>query len=427
MKANSLMKMISAMSNVLLYPLGRTIVQAQSIVQWSKTRNLPTKTHFEAEYDGQPLVLIALYQKGELRPDLMRLIDAAKAQGFYVLGVNTLKHKNPSALEGKLDCYIERPNFGRDFGSYKSGFQHVFSRGWEKTCPRLLMINDSVYYSSRGLDKFLSDLMSSQTEVLGGTENYEIEYHLGSFCISMAQSILQAKAFREYWEDYRLTDVRPKVIKRGEMKLSKTLKRCCSEPGQFDALYSAKRFMKEIYVDTELQNQMIQDGRTSALTHWKRFDPKKVLSFVSEKHFVGFSSLDPDEQTGGEDSTGRAYSKIMISDRQDISDYLLRDVKETNEAFDTYLDDAIASLASEAFMEGSQIHQNAAVLLWQGLPIIKLDGLYRGMFNTYDVLKLKGKLNELEAEEMGRLLMDRPFGGNTLIGWKRAAFLRGLI
>jgi len=78
-------------------------------------------------------------------------------------------------------------------------------------------------------------------------------------------------------------------------------------------------------------------------------------------------------------------------------------------------------------MLGSQIHQNAAVLLEIGLPIIKLDGLYRGMFNNYDVLRLQKKLNETEARELSALLLDRPYGGQMLYGWKRAAFLRGLI
>ncbi|MBD3756406.1 MAG: hypothetical protein IE937_12450, partial [Gammaproteobacteria bacterium] len=53
--------------------------------------------------------------------------------------------------------------------------------------------------------------------------------------------------------------------------------------------------------------------------------------------------------------------------------------------------------------------------------------LYRGMFNNYDILRLQKKLDATEARELSRLLMDRPYGGQMLIGWKRAAFMRGLI
>ncbi|WP_454268057.1 hypothetical protein [Roseovarius sp. MBR-51] len=95
--------------------------------------------------------------------------------------------------------------------------------------------------------------------------------------------------------------------------------------------------------------------------------------------------------------------------------------------FDEILTDALSSVASEVFLHGSQIHQNAAILVELGLPMIKLDGLYRGMFNNYDILRLQKKLCETEAGEMSSLLFERPYGGQMLYGWKRAAFMRGLI
>lgn len=49
------------------------------------------------------------------------------------------------------------------------------------------------------------------------------------------------------------------------------------------------------------------------------------------------------------------------------------------------------------------------------------------MFNNYDLLRLQKKLADSEAQELSALLLDRPFGGSTLVGWKKAAFLRGLI
>src|SRR4029078_5661858 len=40
------------------------------------------------------------------------------------------------------------------------------------------------------------------------------------------------------------------------------------------------------------------------------------------------------------------------------------------------------------FVRGSHIHQNAASLLDLGLAIVKLDGVYRGMFSPADVRKI---------------------------------------
>lgn len=422
-----IMNVLARINSALLYPFARVIVGAQSNVQRIKTMNKKHKVIFEAPYAGQPIMLLALYQKGRLRPDLIRLVQAARQQGIYVLGVNTLKVKAPEELEGVFDCYIERPNFGRDFGSYKTGFLHFFARKWEQTCPRLLMLNDSVYYSTRGLDKFLTDMITSETEVLGSTENYEIEYHLGSFAIAMAQSVLKSERFRKYWKSYRLTDVRPLVIIRGEMKLSRVLKRCVSTPSQFKALYSSVRFLEMIKECPELQNTMIIDSRTSTLVDWPRFGVKAINKLLADRFITRRYILDDELDVSVEADIKDLNEDILIAGRDDFANYLLRNVKNKSAAFDDILNETFAAVASETFMLGSQIHQNAAVLLEIGLPIIKLDGLYRGMFNNYDILRLQNKLQETEARELSALLLDRPFGGQMLIGWKRSAFMKGLI
>lgn len=421
------MKLIHRIHSLMLYPAARVIVGAQSEAQRLRTLGKSPKIHFEEGYNGQPIMLLALYQKGRLRPDLIRLLRSAKAQGLYVLGVNTLKLKEPDSLRGLIDCYIERPNFGRDFGSYKTGFLHLFSRRWEGTCPRLLMLNDSVFYSSRGLERFIAELSTSEIEVLGGTENYEIEYHLGSFCISMAQSVLKAERFKTYWKRYRLTDVRPVVIKRGEMKLSKTLKRCVSMPTEFRALYSSDRFLNEVRLNPALQDVMIRDSRTSSLVHWPRFGTESVTKLLAGRFIGRRFSLGEKVDVSIDTPVKELNEEVLLTTRDEFANYLVRHVPERSGNIEELLTDAISAVATEVFMMGSQIHQNATVLLEIGLPIIKLDGLYRGMFNNYDVLRLQKKLTETEARELSALLLDRPYGGQMLYGWKRAAFLRGLI
>jgi hypothetical protein len=81
----------------------------------------------------------------------------------------------------------------------------------------------------------------------------------------------------------------------------------------------------------------------------------------------------------------------------------------------------------ECFIAGSQIHQNNILLHQLGMPLIKNDGLYRGMFSVEDVQTLANQLGRDEQNHFMRLMYSKPFGGNTLFGWKRAAFYRGLI
>lgn len=423
------MKIISILHTMMLYPMSRSIVELQSQAQRLKTLREATTCHIECPYEGQPIVLIALYQKGVLRPDLVRFLRVAKAQGLYVLAVNTLRLSDPAALTGLVDCYVERPNYGRDFGSYKAGFEHFFARNWQATCPRLLMVNDSVFYSTRGLDEFVEDLTTTTVEVLGATENYEIEYHLGSFCISMAQNVLTAPRFRTYWDRYRLTDVRPIVIKQGEMKFSRILKRCVSCPSQFHALYNTDRFLNEMKARPEIQDLILRDSRTGDNTPAPRFDVSNVTKLLSGHRILPRYSNASNIEVALDAPIKDFHEDALIMSRNDLARYLLRHVPENarSKDFDELLGDSLSAVASEVFMFGSQIHQNAGILLELGLPIVKLDGLYRGMLNSYDVLRLQKKLDAVEACELSALLLERPYGGHMLVGWKHAAFMRGLI
>ena len=425
--------MLGRIYHYILFTIGRAIVSAQSFVAWWRTRDMPTVVHVEAPYDGRPIMLLALFQKGLLRPDVVRMLEHARRAGFYVVGVNTLKLRDPAGIAGLIDCYMERPNYGRDFGSYKAGFLHIYARGMDQTCQRLLMVNDSVYFSSGQMAKFLTDIMVG-SQVLGATENHEIDHHLGSFCISMAGGVLRAPAVRAYWEAYKLTDVRPRVIKTGEMRLSRTLKGAVMSPREFVALYSATRFAAQVEHDDALLHFAMRNGRSANINHWKRITPKAALDYLSTRFLVPFNPAASFEQPKpkqfrkpeGMPQASLAES-AFVADYDDFVKFVHNRVGEAGNINETALRSMTAAYAAEVFMEGSQIHQNAAILLAMGLPIIKLDGLYRGMFNLADVRTLTDQLPTDEAEELRALLMERPFGGDTLIGWKRAAFLRGYI
>ena len=43
------------------------------------------RVHFETSYTGQRIMLLALSEKDNLHPDVVRLIESARAEGLYVL------------------------------------------------------------------------------------------------------------------------------------------------------------------------------------------------------------------------------------------------------------------------------------------------------------------------------------------------------
>ncbi len=403
----------------------RVLIGLISLRKQFETWGKPTVLHFEQPYEGQKIMLLALYEKGELRPDVMRLLKHAKDEGLYVIAVNTLRLTEPAALKELIDCYYEKPNFGRDFSSYKVGFLHVFKRGLSDSCPRLMMINDSIYFSDDRMRGFLSDMMRTDLEVLGSTENFDIEYHLGSFCLAVNQSILLNKKFQNYWKNYRLSDVRPTVIKRGELALSRVLKSVMRNPSELTALYSAHRFYETVEKDPNLFDFVLKNARASTVFAWKRVDAQGIAQRYVDTYLRG--ALDP-ETVSIEVNHDSATDMWQLRSLDDVKTYLHEALLFDGQVVD---DGALYEVALkeviDSFVSGSQIHQNAALLLKLGLPIVKLDGLYRGIFDMADVYRVTDLLDEPERAELRALLMSRPYGRRYFTGWRQVAFERGYI
>jgi hypothetical protein len=420
-------------NKLIAYLSGRNYwAQAKRILFWLdlykrfQSRFKKPTYHIEKDYQGEPILLIALFQKGKLRPDLVRLLEIAKAKGLYVLAINNLRVKTPTNMERFADFYIERFNYGRDFGAYQFGFQHIFKKKWHLKCPRLIMANDSLYYATKGLDEFLEDMINSDKEVLGATENFEIEYHLGSFWISIGQAVLRKKRFIRYWNRYKQTDIRPKVIHRGEMKLSKVLKRSISSPDMMSALYSSSRFHREIQISDELLDFSIRSVVTSEGTDWMKFTVKKVIdaghqTFLGRKYDIQGALAQIDA------SLDEINQSVFIGGFSQIKEILTMHLSNYGKLEEGMIRELVVALRAEIFMSGSQVHQNGPVLVRMGLPFVKMDGMYRGVYNLYDVGKITCQLLAEERYELQELLINRPWGEKTLTKWKLAAFRKGLL
>ena len=443
-----MLRVLSAIETRILFIFAQFYLRIQSVWNGIKARSHPQKLLFQAPYEGQKILLVALYEKGVLRPDIARMIAAAKAQGAYVFAINNLRLADPDVWRDRLDCYIERYNFGRDFGSYQAGFLHLYAQGWETRCPRLLMVNDSVYFCRRRTPALLADLFGSEVEALGATENFEFEHHLGSFCIAMGAPVLAHERMKRYWREYRKSDIRPKVIARGEMQLSKTLKRAVSSEDQFRSLYGIDRFETAVRNDSAFMARALQNARSSDRVPWPTTRAKDVLREFKIRNLVtpGLVQVDEFRRLFDERKlTLEEYVKLTRRDQPtlapqdavqeaeiglfDFSDLVAvatANLQAGQERAVSELKVLLADLLTTNFLRGGQIHQNAAALLDLGLAIVKLDGMYRGVFDATDVRKICKQLEPEDGRELSAMLMSRPWGEHTTRGWRKSAFLLGL-
>lgn len=399
-----------------------------------KTKKFQNVVH-KVDFSQGDVMLLALYEKNELRNDTRELLREAKSQGIYIVAVNTLKLSAEHYVPDLIDVYIERDNFGRDFGSYQTGMNYIYENKIADNCKRLLIINDSVFFSKKGLKNFIYQLYNTQIEVLGATENREISHHLGSFCISVVGDIVRKEKFKNFWKSYKLSNVRPFVIKRGEFKLSLVLRSLVSTEENFKALYDVNDFEQALVKDETLFKNYFNFRREGDRKYWSS---ARFLSEYFESDFVLKSYYK--KYLKDLDDAERLNQDIEVIRRRKDKDDIVEEKMDfvsfatfmSGVDFDTIphgdvLKRRLMAIYLDDFTRGSQIHNNCISLHYLGLPIIKLDLIYRGVCNFNDLLKLKDQIDESQQDEFMAIMMSRLSGGKFLFGIKRRAFDWGIV
>ncbi|EXU76311.1 rhamnan synthesis F family protein [Erwinia mallotivora] len=386
----------------------------------------------ENSHPSELIVVMALYEKGLLRKDVERFLSALKKKGAMVIAANTssLVREEAERISQLIDVYIERDNLGRDFGSYKDCFNYLYKENLHQQCQRLIMCNDSVYYCTDGLDEFIDEMVSTKKNVLGATENHDIERHLGSFFISLSSAIINNKKFIQYWSDYKKTNIRPKIIKTGELGLSKVLKSISLGDDDCVALYNAQ-YIDKWASDTPRLVELIRSMRDgddfsgSAVSLNKRFCQNVVIDSYFRKYMKGILILKNKDYYHNEEyyqdeiETGAHFLSFM-----QWLDYLKMPGSEPTKE----LLNALKSVCIELLTQGSQIHLNGLIFKKLGLPIIKLDLLYRCAYSMYDIIRITESITDpQEAEEFKKMIAARLAGKNFHFGFKKLAFKHGYI
>jgi hypothetical protein len=390
---------------------------------------------FKKDFAGGKVLLLALYEKTLLRNDVIELLKEAKRNDVFIVAVNTLKLNPDNYPKELVDVYIERDNYGRDFGSYKAGMHYFLENGLDDKCERLLILNDSVFFSKKGLSDFVHNLFNTNCEVLGATENSAHSHHLGSFCISVTGNIVRSEKFKQFWKDYKLSNVRPLVIKRGEFALSKTLKSLASSEKHFKSLFDVSFMEKKFKNDREFfQNYHYfrREGESSWLN-------RTVTSIIAKDEILNsyYKKYILEENNTvhiGKDVNGGTVviPKAKKDAKTPVVDYLgvvkfFNTYNYHDEKHNEQFERRLTSFYLDEFTLGSQIHINCLALHHCGLPIIKLDLMFRCVCNMNDIIKLRDQLDESQQEDFMDLMLARLCGDRFLIGLNRIAYQFGIL
>ena len=361
------------------------------------------------EVKGNVFCIFVLYQKYDIPNNVLNLLKKLTDKDVNVIIVSNMEVS--SERKAQLDPFIHRlivrRNIGRDFGAYKHGVLALLNSKHYNP-ERLLLLNDSVFYRNEGLDFFIGEMLSDH-EFIGVAENYEFHYHVGSYALAMGPKIIKDKRFKEYWEKYKLTEVRPKVIKRGEVGLNKLIiDHIAIKP---HVIYSLRKLHSAIK-NEDMRNLIagynsmpsrfmanhedsVYDRLALVTQHWNVTPDEDVLkSGLANRtgELIGYSK-------GEMFSMVKAFQKLLLE--KELIDFTV---------------------------QGSQIHWAGALLVnYLNCPLIKNDMVVRLIYSPAE-LQIFAKF--MSAEEYEEFFYFQIYRGIPTIHWKgfkRAMLMLGYV
>ncbi|EOS92956.1 hypothetical protein ETR_21692 [Erwinia tracheiphila PSU-1] len=312
------------------------------------------------------LLIIALNKKGSLRKDIEGFLKKMKEKGAGIIAVNacSLEKKEIKRISALIDIYIETDDIGRSFASYKECFDYIYKNQMNQHCKRLIMCNDSVFYSSHGLNDFVDTMITTEKNVLGATENHACDKYLDSYFISFSGGIINNEKFIAYWRKYKKTDSKHKIKSEGEIHLSQVLQSISMGNKDFVSLYNIsgiERSHNDItsIVDLAFAVSMGKHSCEQTTLLKDKFCQDKFIASYFKKYSkemlpAGYQHSQSAEKKGGNTPEKNLHSMLFMQ--------WLNHLKTSSPQPDKALIHALKGRCLEFCVEGSQIHLNAIIL-----------------------------------------------------------------
>ncbi len=176
------------------------------------------------------VAVFLVFQPGGLSESCRQTCHHLAASGYAVLLVanHGLREADVLRLRPAVWRFVERPNFGYDFGGYRDGVRLL--QHWGVDPDHVVMLNDSIWYPVVPHDALLPAMEASPASFTGAFRFVDVPgsdaEHAGiflSYFFHFKQSLWRSDVFRRYWADYVCSSNKVLTVKRGERGFSRTL------------------------------------------------------------------------------------------------------------------------------------------------------------------------------------------------------------
>ncbi|MFW8635940.1 rhamnan synthesis F family protein [Cribrihabitans pelagius] len=190
---------------------------------------------------GTRVAIYLIYPQGGLLPSHRLALDYMRENGYAPLVVSNLPlgGEDMAYLQDNSWRVIERPNVGYDFGGYRDGFLSISDAVYG--LERVVFLNDSSWFPLPGSRNWLKEAEGLGVDYAAAATSFGIprvkpdqyqlvqwdydpglrNFHYGSYAISVGAGMLGDARYERYWRSYPLTKEKNKVVRRGEIGMTR--------------------------------------------------------------------------------------------------------------------------------------------------------------------------------------------------------------
>jgi hypothetical protein len=218
------------------------------------------------------IAIVAAYPNQHSLPFLGNLLDGLAAHEFFILVVagEKLAPAYHDFIRPRSHRIIEKDTVGRDFGSYKTGWQWVIKHRNLDTLDEVAFANDSLYWP-RPIGSTIGEMLTRPGDWLCLFENFQTYYHAQSFFQIFRRPVFTSGVFRSFWQRYASPSARQRVITKGEVALTRCLTRAGFES---HAYYNAAKLRADILA--ALDNKDVSEPFADVLNLTLGFEHRKL-------------------------------------------------------------------------------------------------------------------------------------------------------
>lgn len=180
------------------------------------------------------IAIVLTYQKNGFANSVYHTLQYLIDKGYAPLVVlnGNLTELDRHKLQAYSWRFMDRPNFGYDFGGYRDAVR--FLQNADCDVKSLVIMNDSVWYPISGDPLFEAEqcLEAGKGDIIGLSMSQVIhwykdggfsvsDHHLESYFYLMPGEVFSSNAFRDFWKNYRMSSDKDLTVKNGEIGFSR--------------------------------------------------------------------------------------------------------------------------------------------------------------------------------------------------------------